>query len=132
MSSYAAPEDFDRFGIRPSALPSSITRADKQAAINAASDRANGYLGARFRMPIIDWGDDLRQAVCAIAAFELVSAQVGFNPEAGHNLVLINRKDDALRWLEQVARGHITPLIIDTSPPAASISRVTSNRPRGW
>ena len=80
---YATTADFDRFGIRPEALPQTITVQDKDAAISAASGRADSYLGARFRLPISAWGDDLRQAVCAIAAFELVASQVGFNPEAG-------------------------------------------------
>jgi hypothetical protein len=34
---YATVEDFDRFGIRSSALPDSITPDDKLAAIRAAS-----------------------------------------------------------------------------------------------
>jgi phage gp36-like protein len=130
---YATVEDFDRFGIRPSALPDSITAADKLAAISAASGRADSYLGARFRLPIAAWGDDLRQAVCAVAAFELVAAQVGFNPEAGHNQVLQQRKDDAIRWFEQVSRGHVSPVGVSETPlPTSSVSRVQSNTPRGW
>jgi phage gp36-like protein len=130
---YATSTDFDRFGIRPEALPQSITAQDKDAAISAASGRADSYLGARFRLPISAWGDDLRQAVCAIAAFELVASQVGFNPEAGHNMVLVTRKEDAIRWFEQVSRGHVTPAgIVETPPPTSSVSRVKSNKQRGW
>jgi len=130
---YATAADFDRFGIRPEALPASIKPIDKEAAISAASGRADSYLGARFRLPISAWGDDLRQAVCAIAAFELVASQVGFNPEAGHNMVLVTRKEDAVRWFEQVSRGHVTPAgISETPPPTSSTSRVKSNRKRGW
>ena len=132
-SAYATAADFDRFGIRAAALPASITDVDKLAAVTAASGRADSYLGAKFRLPISAWGDDLRQTVCAIAAFELVSSQVGFNPDAGHNMVLVTRKEDAIRWLEQVARGHATPAgVTDAAPAAASVSRVTSNTRRGW
>jgi len=131
--SYATPADFNRFGIRPEALPPSIHPRDKKAALSAASGRADSYLGARFRLPISAWGDDLRQAVCAIAAFELVASQVGFNPEAGHNMVLVTRKEDAIRWLEQVSRGHVTPAgIAETPPTTSSVSRVKSNATRGW
>ncbi len=130
---YATAEDFDRFGIRSSALPESITPDDKLAAIRAASGRADSYLGARFRLPLIVWGIDLTQAVCAIAAFELVATQVGFNPEAGHNLVLMQRKDDAFRWLQEVSRGHCTPAgVSDSSPAAPGVPRVYSNPQRGW
>ena len=130
---YATAADFDRFGIRPEALPQTITAQDKDAAISAASGRADSYLGARFRLPIAAWGDDLRQAVCAIAAFELIASQVGFNPESGHNMVLVTRKEDAIRWFEQVSRGHVTPAgVVETPPPTSSVSRVKSNRKRGW
>jgi phage gp36-like protein len=133
MSQYATASEFNTFGIRAAALPPAVTDTDRLKAVSAASGRADSYLGARFRLPLSAWGDDLRQAVCAIAAFELVSSQVGFNPQAGHNMVLITRKEDAIRWLEQVASGKVTPAgITDTAPAAASVSRVLSRPPRGW
>lgn len=133
MASYATASDFDIFGIRASALPSTVTPENKDRALSAASGRADGYLGTRFRLPLSAWGDDLRQAVCSIAAFEIVASQVGFNPEAGNNIVLVQRKDDAIRWLEQVSRGHVMPAgLVDTAPSARSSSRVFSNPQRGW
>lgn len=133
MTAYATAANFSDYGIGPAALPATITDVDRLAAISAASGVADSYLGARFRLPLAVWGDDLSQAVCKIAAFELVAAKVGFNPEAGHNMVLLDRKNDAIRWLEQVARGHVTPAgITDTSPTSPGASHVTSSTPRGW
>jgi phage gp36-like protein len=133
VSAYATAADFDAFGISPAALPDSILDSDKLRAVQAASGRADSYLGARFRLPLISWGADLSQAVCAIAAFELVATKVGFNPDAAHNQVLIDRKEDAIRWLEQVSRAHVMPSgVVDSTPPAASVARVYSNKPRGF
>lgn len=132
MSRYAEPADFDRFGIRSDALPDSVTTADKQANIDAASTKADSYLRSHFTTPLQVWGDDLRQAVCAIAAFELVSTQVGFNPEAGHNMVLVTRKEDAIRWLEQISRGAVTPDGVTEAAGAPASVRMVSNPPRGW
>jgi phage gp36-like protein len=132
MSVYASATDLDRFGLRASALPG-ITSDDKLAAIGAASARADSYLAARFALPLTSWGDDLRQVVCTIAAFELIAGQVGFNPEAGGNIVLVDRKDDAIRWLEQVSRNHVTPSgITDSSVSSRTDAFSASNTPRGW
>jgi hypothetical protein len=58
---------------------------------------------------------------------------VGFNPEAGHNQVLQQRKEDAVRWFEQVSRGHVSPVAVNETPPStSSVSRVQSNTRRGW
>lgn len=132
MSCYATSAQFDRWGIRPSALPASITDADKVAAVEAASSVADGYLG-RFRLPLSSWGDDLRQRVCEVAAYKLLSSQVGFNPELGHNQTVLVNHDAAVRWFEQVSFGHVTPAgIVDTAPAVVSTSRATSNPKRGW
>jgi phage gp36-like protein len=139
MSCYATlPDDFYTHGLRAAALPSSVGTPAITAAITAASGRADGYLCGRFTMPLTAWGTDLTQAVCAIAAFELVAAQVGFNPEAGHNMTLVERKADALRWLEQVSRGAVTPMGVTDSKPSSTpgdanpSARAYSRRSRGW
>lgn len=133
MSAYATADDFDQHGIRQAALPGTVLPADKLAAIAGASALADSYLGSRFTLPLVSWGVDLTRAVCAIAAFELVSTQVGFNPEAGHNMVLMKRSDDALSWFRDVSHGHCTPAgVTDSSPKTLGASRIFSNPMRGW
>lgn len=138
MASYATVTDFAAFGLRDSALPSSITPTQREQAIAAASAVADGYLGARFRLPLASWGVDLTQAVCKIAAFDLLATQVGFNPESGANAILVDRKNDAMRWLEHIAAGKITPAgVVDSTPSAApggpaAAARAFSQSMRGW
>ena len=133
MSSYATTADFDVHGIRPEALPAGITSDTKAAAITAASGRADSYLGARFRLPLASWGDDLKQVVCKLAAYELVATLLVFQPDPATNAVLVDRKNDAVRWLESVAANKATPTgIVDSAPVASSVARVYSSTKRGW
>lgn len=139
MSCYATlPDDFYAHGLRAAALPASITTAEIIAQVTSSSGVADSYMGSRFRLPISAWGVDLTAAVCKHAAFELVASQVGFNPEAGHNMVLLDRKTDAIRWFEQIAAGKVTPTgIVDSTPSAgpggpSSAARAFSKRRRGW
>jgi len=133
MSSYATTAEFDVHGIRPEALPATISTANKEAFIEAASCRADSYLGSQFHLPLTAWGLDITQAVCAIAAYELVASLLIFQPEASENKNLTDRRDAAIRWFEQVAANKAHPVdAIDTAPTASSVSRVASKTPRGW
>lgn len=133
MAAYATATDFDSYGVRPAALPDSVLDSDKLGAVTAASAVADSYLGAIYRLPLVSWGEDLKQKVCAIAAFELMASQVGFNPEAGHNFTILSRKDEAIRWLEGVAKGIVTPsLTSGAEPPAPKAFAISSKPQRGW
>lgn len=134
MARYATTAEFDEHGLRAAAV-GTVSSTSKEAALDAASALADSYLCGRFATPLSRWGLDLTQRVCQIAAYELVSSQVGFNPEAGHNMVLVDRKNDAMRWLELVAKGAVTPTNLPVTsggqPPFSPVS-VTSDPPRGW
>lgn len=133
MSAYATAGEFDVHGIRPEARPAAITAEQISSAIVAASGKADSYLSARFRLPLSSWGIDLTQAVCAIAAFELVSSLLLFQPDPANNVVLVGRKDGAIEWLRQVAAGKANPVdLVDSEPPANSVARVHSKPARGW
>ena len=136
MSCYATVAEFYRFGIAKIRLGDSVTDDDILAVITAWSARADSHFGARFTPPLTVWGDDVRQAVCACSAYDVVAAQVGFNPEDGRNMVLVDRKTDATRWFEQVSRGQVTPVGItdssSNSPSGVPSARAFSNPPRGW
>ena len=146
MSSYATPDDFASLGIVPAALDG-IADAEKQAALNSASSLADGYLGAKFRLPILTPSADLKGVVCRLANYDLLAVR-GFNPELGADVVIRDRYQDAVRWLEGVAAGKITPPLIDSTPggvaalggpfvqqPVVSYDGTTSASrpaPRGW
>jgi phage gp36-like protein len=131
VSRYATPADLVRLALTANAL-SGISSDDQQAALDSASSKADSYLGAAFRLPLSAWGDDVKLAVCQIAAFSLLSRR-GYNPQAAHDTTILTSHDTAIRWLEQVSRGHIKPSgVTDSAPSAVSVSRVSSKPQRGW
>jgi phage gp36-like protein len=110
MATYAVLADLTTFGGNPSG-----TTAQQQAALDAANALADGYLGAKFRLPLTAWGKDLTQKVVAVARFELLMVR-GFNPE-GHAAEAIKiAYDAAIRWFEKIADGAITPTVTDSGP----------------
>lgn len=130
MPSYARPTDLVRLGL-PAVALEGISSDDQQAALDAASATADGYLAARVRLPLANWGDDLRRAVCAIAAYDLMVTR-GMAPGSGEAELLGERSRGALAWLRDVADGRVTPTVEETAPSYISGPRVESNTPRGW
>lgn len=130
MAAYATSDDLARLAL-PSRVLEQFTEEEMAAQLQAASARADSYLRSRFELPITAWGDDLRQAVCAIAAFGLMGVR-GFNPEGDPTLQENSRA--AIRWLEQVGAGKATPAEMqDSSGGAAPMAPLVLSRPlRGW
>ena len=114
MSSYATPSDLTTYGL-PAAAVASLGSQAIQAAIDAASTLADGYLRAKFTLPVTVVSADLKATVCRIAAYDLLSTR-GYNPETGSDPNIRDRYQDAIRWLEGVAKGNITPALTDSSP----------------
>ena len=126
---YATRDDLARLGLPPAVL-SAIPTADQDAALEAASDLADSYLSARYTLPLVSWEDDLRRAVAHIAAYDLMVRR-GFNPTGADEQIRL-RYEDAIRWLEGVARGLLHPQIVDSSPEDLP-GPVGYTRPRrGW
>lgn len=115
---YAEPADLTRLSLPASAL-TGIATADQEAALNAASDVADSYLGQRFELPLTAWEDDLKRAVCNIAAYDLMSRR-GYAPRGADTAAEDNirlRYKDAIAWLERVAAGKVNPVgVVDAKP----------------
>lgn len=129
---YATAAQLLQLGLPGRAL-TDVSTADRNAALDAASDLADSYLRSRFELPLTAWGDDLRRAVCSVAVYDLLSRR-GYNPEQGADDNIRARHDDAVRWLEKVAAGLVSPSVTDSSTPATAGSgaRVRSHDARGW
>jgi len=57
----------------------------------------------------------------------------GYDPRGGQNETFRLRHEDAIRWLERVSSGQVTPSVTETPPPSSgSGSRIISNPPRNW
>lgn len=129
---YASIDELDTF------LPQDIRSAssdEKTAALEAASDRADSYLQSRYTLPLTSYGDDLKEAVCALAAYRLGVA-TGYIPADGTESHLYLLRKDAIQWLQQVAAGEISPAgVVDsgtTTSDSGPLPIVASKEPRGW
>lgn len=133
--SYATRDEFYRMGLRASAV-AGISTTDLDAAILDASSEADGYLSSRYALPLTSWDSSLRKAVSAIAAWNILSAMIGFSPEDETAQILRDRYTDALKWLADVAAGRIDPAIegaaAAASPEVTRSIVVTSAPLRGW
>lgn len=129
MTDYATPAELAEFSL-PANVLSSIPSDVQSAALTNASAMADSYLASRYRLPLVSWGRDLRQAVCDIAAF-LCMKRLGFRP-GDADVIFVESYDAALRWLMRVASGDVTPAIVGTAPVTTGGGRVCGNEPRGW
>ncbi|MCL2823529.1 MAG: DUF1320 domain-containing protein [Polyangiaceae bacterium] len=114
---------------------SQLLRADEQRVNRAlvhASELAAGYIGARFAMPLVLWGDDLSGHTASVAAYRYM-VSVGYAPEGSDEHIRM-MYDDAIRWFERVASGELSPDGIEDSTPDISegAPSVVSVKARGW
>lgn len=133
MSRYALPADLAQLGLPATAL-TGVSADDQQAALDSASGVTDGYLAARFNLPLVaPFPPDLVQAVCSIAAYTLLSRR-GYNPEAGSDQNVRLRYEDAMKWCRDVSDNRAHPQVTQ----AASVlgaplpPRIISKCPRGW
>lgn len=132
--SYANVAQLEAFGVARQAL-SKISASEKSEALAAATEVASGYLASRWEMPLTAWGTDLSQVTCKLATFELIATR-GFNIE-GSDEVIRTRYEDAIRWLEKVSSGAITPVGIEDSattddPSEGMGAEVVTHADRQW
>lgn len=114
MAQYATRAELYQLAI-PSAALTGISSADQDAALESASRVADSYLGTAFELPLTLWGVDLKEAVAKMAAYRLMAVR-GFSPEAGDAEQFRLQYQDAVKWLEQVAKGLVRPIgVVDAS-----------------
>lgn len=126
MAAYATTADLVQLAISAAAL-GNVSLGDQEAALEAASRLADSYLGSRFELPISAWGADLKQQVCSLAAYRIMQVR-GYSPETGDAEVFRDNYDDAIRWLERVASGTVTPInVVDSSDSPGNTTDATGN-----
>ena len=110
---YATIEDMQDFGLPQGAWamlkPSMVERA-----VMASSAFADSYLRGQYRLPLVSWGLELTQAVCTLAAWDIMSVR-GYSPE-GHDEKLKERADAVREWLKAIAGGSVhLSVVLDSS-----------------
>ncbi len=111
---YATFDDLNDEGLPPAALEG-VGRGLVDKAILAASSLADSYLRKRFTLPLTSFSEDLTRAVVHIAVCDLMVRR-GFNPASGADQLIVDRKADAIAWLEDVAAGKVEPGVEDSTP----------------
>jgi phage gp36-like protein len=143
MSSYALVADLSQLSL-PAVATKSLLSADIQAALDAASNTADGYMADALTLPILPipnytgtgaaYLGDLKQAVCDIAAYRLMK-RLGFKA-TGMNDELRVAYDDAIAWLKGVGSGKINPPgLIDSTGNSQGVSggpQVSTEALRGF
>ena len=131
---YAVPSDFGALGVGPDQWAG--REGEVVLALIAETATAEGYFSgsSRFVPPLVSWGQDLRLAVCKLAAYDVLSAAVGFDAEQANNQNWILRYEQALAWLKDVQAGRATPAnIVDSTPTETEVSLIVdSDTARGW
>jgi phage gp36-like protein len=125
---YATQDDLARLGLTGRALLG-VEPDTQDRALNAASRRCDGYLAARYSVPLISWSHDLVECTAAIAAWWVIRAR-GFDPSLPHDQALRLGFEDAIAYLERIASGQAelappieeTPLPPDGAPPTVVVT----------
>lgn len=137
MTEYASTDDLEDFGL-PGDWITAVPEEAQLRAIARASALADGYLSARYTLPLTSWGEDLRGAVVDIATYYLCTSNVGYNPaQSSTDQSIAERYSAATMWLRDVGSGKANPSgVVDstavTDPATSDVLTVASDAPRGW
>ena len=116
QSQYAQVSDIKSLSMTPQAAQR-FGDASINAALQAASSRADSYLASQFTLPLLTdpqgWDMALTRCVCDLAAFDLYR-QYGLNPNAPDYGALKALYDDAIAWLVMVRDKKIFPQYVDS------------------
>lgn len=106
MTAYATIEDLEDLAL-PAAALSTLTTAQKEKALEAASRKADGYFRKNWGVPIVNPNTELKEAVCSVAAWRLMRRR-GFAPEAPDSN-LRTAFEDAIKWFEACEKNECRP-----------------------
>jgi phage gp36-like protein len=132
MSAYATRAELETYGLAAE-LISSVSNDTVDDCLSAASRYADSYLQTRYELPLVAYGVDLTMAVCEIATYRLLVSLKLMQPLTNDYQVWRDRHDMAIKWLEGIASGKISPPdIVSTDPDADGTCVVSSEEIRGW
>jgi phage gp36-like protein len=134
MARYVEAEEF-LAGSLPVTCFSGIETSTIEGALDRASSVVDSYLRKRHKLPLTVWGGDVKDAVMALAAHKLMKSR-GYSASARSDTVILEDRNDAKKWLKEVALGlceiegqDSTPELDEASPV---VTPATSNRARLW
>lgn len=143
---YAAQSDLAMVGWNAN-VQGQLTTAQVNAALQNASDFADGFFRARYgtgSCPLLTWDSSVTEAVAKIAAYRLINIR-GYNPNNASDANFRLQFNDAVDWLGKVQRqqahpkvtpatttgnGAVQPLVLSNS--VVNLSNGARGTNRGW
>lgn len=99
----------------PSAAIAGISTGDQDSALLAASRMVDSALVARFKLPLTQWGYDIRMATLNLAV-QILFQRRGYSPQGGDAEQIDLAAKRSMDWLTMVAKGTFTPVdVVDSS-----------------
>lgn len=132
-AAYCTIAEIGTLGINPGAI-SDIELPRKTSAIATVSDYIDGFLAGQFTLPLVNWGQDLRQCAAVLVAAQLLRTRgTSYDPEDSFWMEVKSKET----WLQNIARRFVTPRVIDSSPGAkvgvpSSVPIIASAPGQGW
>ena len=129
---YASIDDLYRFGLQPFSVQN-VPMSNLIAELEAASRYADSKMRARYSLPLLAWDTTITMHVCRIAAYNILVTR-GYNPEAGADIAITQRHQEALEFFDGVERQRTHPNVTQTptSSPGVDMPQVLSGVSRGW
>jgi phage gp36-like protein len=130
---YATIEQLGSYGL-PAALVATIDGYVADDHLQAATRMVRSRLLVVYTAPITAVGLDIAQITCQIAAFSLLANVIGFDPGTTYHQAIVDAKDNALSWLDRVAKGQAIADVTDTPATTGEVGGVViaTDTLRGW
>src|SRR6266851_1594679 len=111
---YATLADVYNSGL-PQAAVGTVTTPQQQSILDSSNAKIDSYIGAKFTLPLVQWGPDLQNAAVVLTAYGIIAYR-GFDHEDPGDVVFKERRDHVTKWLELIAEGKVTPVVVDSKP----------------
>lgn len=120
-----------RAEVAPAYFPTSVPDALINKALQDNAALIDGYLAARYALPLSAWPGALRRCNAILAAFDVSHAR-GFDA-GGVGSWIRSQRDWWLKWLGDVRDGRLAlPGIVDSAASGDVGPEALSDDPRGW
>ena len=131
MSQYATAAQFKIWGL-PVATIGGVADTTIDEFLQAASARADGCLRPLYSVPLgLPYPDDIAEAVCQIAALNMLRVVIGFNPENESDKSIKESAQEALRLLKAYGSGE---MLLEQGGATAQVARpsISTGERRGF
>lgn len=93
---------------------STTSSPDIIGVLDAATSYMNSYIGQRMRLPLLQWGEDIKMLCCDIARWFLIKRR---GLDVGQDYQVYEPKM-SMDWLTSIAKGELTPMVTESAPSA--------------